>query len=146
MKRNTIMGKTYQTAVINAPVDQVWDKIRNFHDLSWGSAIVEKCEAVGAKDGDQIGAKRILNDAFHETLVAFSEVDKSFKYSIDDGPAPVSKNDVKDYIGAVRLIPVTEDDTCLIEWSSNWESSTEDACSFCHNIYVALINELKKSF
>jgi len=140
------MGKTYQTAVINAPVDQVWGKIKNFHDMSWGSAIVEKCEAVGAKAGDQIGAKRILNDAFHETLVAFSEVDKSFKYSIDDGPAPVSKNNVKDYIGAVRLIPVTEDETCLIEWSSSWESSTEDACSFCHNIYVALINELKKAF
>ena len=30
------MGKTYQTAVINAPVVQVWSKIRNFHDMSWG--------------------------------------------------------------------------------------------------------------
>ncbi len=140
------MGKTYQTAVINAPVDQVWIKIKNFHDLSWGAAVVEKCEAVGGKPGDQIGSRRILNDAFHETLVALSEVDRSFKYSIDDGPTPVSKNDVKDYIGAVRLIPITENDTCLIEWSSSWESSTEDACSFCHNIYVALINELKKAF
>ena len=140
------MGKTYQTAVINAPVDQVWSKIKNFHDLSWGAAVVEKCEAVGGKPGDQIGARRILNEAFHETLVALSEVDRSFKYSIDDGPAPVSKNDVKDYIGAVRLITITENDTCLIEWSSSWESSTEDACSFCHNIYVALINELKKAF
>jgi len=140
------MGKTYQTAVITAPVDQVWSKIRNFHDMSWGAAVVEKCEAVGDKPGDQIGARRILNDAFHETLVAFSELDKSFKYSIDDGPAPVSKNDVKEYIGAVRLIPITDNDTCLIEWSSSWESPTEDACSFCHNIYVALINELKKAF
>jgi polyketide cyclase/dehydrase/lipid transport protein len=140
------MGKTYQTAVISAPVGQVWNKIKNFHDLSWGAAVVEKCEAVGDKPGDQIGARRILNDAFHETLVAFSELDRSFKYSIDDGPAPVSKNDVKDYIGAVRLIPITDNDTCLIEWSSNWESSTDDACEFCRNIYVALINELKKAF
>ena len=140
------MGKTYQTAVINAPVDQVWNKIKNFHDMSWGSAIVEKCEAVGAKSGDQVGASRILNGAFHETLVAFSEVDKSFKYSIDDGPAPVSKDDVKDYIGEVRLIAITENDTSLIEWSSNWESPKDDACDFCHNIYVALLNELKKSF
>ena len=100
------MGKTYQTAVIKAPVAQVWNKIKNFHDLSWGSAIVEKCEAVKSKAGGQIGASRILNDAFHETLVEFSELDKSFKYSIDDGPAPVSKNDVKDYVGAVRLIPI----------------------------------------
>ena len=140
------MGKTYQTAVINAPVDQVWNKIKNFHDLSWASGVVEKCEAVGSKPGDQIGAKRILNDAFHETLVELSELDKSFKYSIDDGPAPVSKDDVKDYIGAVRLFPITENDTCFIEWSSNWEAPKNEACDFCHNIYVALLNELKKAF
>lgn len=140
------MGKTYQTAVINAPVNQVWDKIKNFHDVSWASGVVEKCEAVGDLKWNQIGAQRVLNDAFHETLVAFSELDKSFKYSIDDGPAPVSKNDVKDYIGAVRLISITENDTCLIEWSSSWEAPTEDACDFCHNIYVALLDALKKSF
>jgi hypothetical protein len=140
------MGKTYQSAVINAPVNQVWKKIRNFHDLSWGAAVVEKCEAVGEKPGDQIGARRILNGVFHETLVAFSELDKSFKYSIDDGPAPVSKNDVKEYIGAVRLISITDNDTCLIKWSSSWEAPNDDACDFCRNIYVALINELKKAF
>ncbi len=140
------MGKTYQTAVINAPVDQVWSKIKNFHDLSWAAGVVEKCEVVGDKPGDQIGARRILNDAFHETLVELSELGKSFKYSIDDGPAPVSKNDVKDYIGSVRLFPITESDTCFIEWSSNWEAPKDDACDFCHNIYVALLNELKKSF
>jgi hypothetical protein len=140
------MGKTYQTTVINAPVDQVWSKIKNFHDLSWASGIIDKCEALGDKSGDQIGARRILNGAFYETLVEFSELDKSFKYSIDDGPPPVSKSDVKDYIGAVRLIPVTDSNTCFIEWSSSWESPTEDACDFCHNIYVALLDELKKEF
>jgi hypothetical protein len=101
---------------------------------------------VGEKPGDQIGARRILNGVFHETLVAFSELDKSFKYSIDDGPAPVSKNDVKEYIGAVRLISITDNDTCLIKWSSSWEAPNDDACDFCRNIYVALINELKKAF
>ena len=140
------MGKTYQSAVINAPVSQVWSKIKNFHDFSWAAGVIDKCEAVGGKAGDQVGAGRILNGAFHETLVEFSELDRSFKYSIDDGPAPVSKNDVKDYIGTVRLIPITDNDTCLIEWSSSWEAPKDDACDFCHNIYVALINELKKAF
>ena len=140
------MGKTYQTTIINAPVDQVWNKIKNFHDLSWASGVVEKCEAVGDLKGNQIGARRILNGAFHETLVAFSELEKSFKYQIDDGPGPVSKDSVKDYIGAVRLIPVTDSDTCLIEWSSSWEAPTDDACEFCHNIYIALFDALKKSF
>ena len=42
------MGKTYQTAVINVPVDQVWSKIKNFHDLSWGAAVVENVKRWGA--------------------------------------------------------------------------------------------------
>ncbi len=29
------MGKCVHTAVINAPVDQVWQLLRNFHDVSW---------------------------------------------------------------------------------------------------------------
>ncbi|NIQ02982.1 MAG: SRPBCC family protein [Nitrospinaceae bacterium] len=140
------MGKTYQTTVIQAPVDQVWNKIRNFHDMSWASGVVEKCEAVGEHAGDQIGARRVLNGVFHETLVEFSDLENSFKYRIDDGPGPVSKDAVKDYIGAVRLIPVTDENTCLIEWSSRWESPTDDACDFCHNIYLSLFDSLKNSF
>ena len=101
---------------------------------------------MGDKPGDQVGARRILNGVFHEALVEFSELGKSFNYSIDDGPAPVSKDDVKDYIGAVRFIPVTDNDTCLVEWSSNWEAPKDDACDFCHNNYVALIEELNKAF
>lgn len=140
------MGKTYQTTIISAPIDKVWNKIRDFHDMSWASGVIESCEAVGDKKGDQIGARRTLNNAFQETLVEFSELDRSFKYSIDDGPSPVSKDDVKSYIGSVRLIPVTDQDACLIEWKSDWEAPTEEACDFCHNIYLALFDALKKSF
>ena len=140
------MGKTYQTAIINAPADKVWKKIRGFHDLSWAPNVVTSCEQAGEKQGDQIGAKRILNGLFHETLVAFSELERSFTYSIDDGPSPVSKDDVQNYYVSVRLFPVTENDTCFIEWSSSWESKGNDAEEFCHNIYLALLEDLKKTF
>ena len=140
------MGKTYQTTIINAPIDKVWDKIRNFHDLSWAPNVVTSCVSVGDKKGDQIGAKRILNDVFHETLVEFSELNHSFQYSIDDGPPPVSKDDVKAYYGSVRLLPVTDSDTCFIEWSSRWESKGNEAEEFCHTIYMALLADLQKTF
>ena len=140
------MGKTYQTTIINAPLNKAWDKIRNFHDLSWAPNVVTSCVSVGDKKGDQIGAKRILNDAFHETLVEFSDLNNSFQYSIDDGPPPVSKDDVKDYYGSVRLLSVTDTNTCFIEWSSRWESKGNEAEEFCHHIYVALLTDLQKTF
>ena len=146
IQMENVMGKTYQTTIINAPADKVWEKIRDFHDLSWAPNVVTSCISVGDKKGDQIGARRILNDAFHETLVEFSELNKSFQYSIDDGPPPVTKEDVKDYYASVRLIAITDSGTCLIEWSSRWESKGNEAEEFCHNIYLALFADLRKTF
>ncbi len=48
---------------------------------SWAGGVIEKCEPVGKLEGNQIGAKRLLNGAFHETLLAVSDVDRSVKYS-----------------------------------------------------------------
>ena len=55
------MGKTYQTTVINASIDKVWGKIRDFHDLTWAPNVVTSCVPVGDKKGDQVGAQRILS-------------------------------------------------------------------------------------
>ncbi len=55
------MGQTYQSTVVNAPVEKVWERLRNFHEMSWASGVIEKCEPVGELQGNQIGAKRLLN-------------------------------------------------------------------------------------
>jgi hypothetical protein len=140
------MHKTYQTTVVKAPVNEVWATLRNFHDMSWATGVVEQCEAVGDKAADQIGARRVLNGVFHETLVELNDTDHVVKYSIDEGPAPVSQDDVKNYIGVIRAHPVTDIDGTFVEWSSSWEAGDGKAEEFCHNIYVALLSDLKKRF
>ena len=140
------MGKTYQSVVINAPVDKVWGALRNFHDLSWASGVVTSCTSVGDLKPDQVGARRILNNVFHETLVELNDLDRTFKYRIDDGPSPVSTDEVKDYIGIVHAIPITDDDTTFVEWSSSWDQNDAAVHDFCHGIYVAVLGALKKNF
>ena len=140
------MGKTYQSITINAPVDKVWAAIRNFHDVSWAPNVIEKCSSVGDQEGDQIGARRVLNDAFHETLLELSDLDHTIKYSVDDGPSPVSKEEVENYVGVLHVLPVTQEGTSFVEWSSSWEAKDNGASEFCHNIYVALLADLKKNF
>ena len=93
-----------------------------------------------------MGAKRILNHAFHETLVEINNNAYMLKYSIDDGPCPVSKEEVSNYYGVIKLSPSIENNKTYVEWSSSWESKEEDAVEFCHGIYVALLNELAESF
>ncbi|WP_198942551.1 SRPBCC family protein [Methyloprofundus sedimenti] len=64
------------------------------------------------------------------------------RYSIDDGPSPVSASEVNNYIGRVQLKPVTLSGDTFVEWKSTWESNSEDARDFCHQIYVALLKAL----
>lgn len=132
--------------VVNAPVDKVWAKLRDFHDLSAFSNVLEKVEVVGDIPGTQIGAKRVLNDAFHETLIALDDEARVLRYSIDDGPEAVSKDNVSGYIGQVSAFPVTADDTTFVLWTSNWEHSGGGVAEFCNPIYQALLGDLKASF
>jgi len=141
------MGKCFNTVEVAAPPEKVWGKIRDFHDLSWATGVVTQCDAVGDKKGNQVGAKRLLNQAFHETLLTLNDAGRTFSYSIDDGPGPVSKETVNNCVGQVTVSPGKEPQTSLVEWQSTFESKDENAVSdFCNPIYKALLTALKKKF
>lgn len=137
----------YNSTLVKAPIDDVWKMIRNFHDLSWAEPVITKLETVGDTPGDQVGAKRVLNDLFHETLQSIDAENYTFSYTITDGPEPISKETVSNYVGKVRLLPVTADNTTFVEWTSDYESDQPDAVAeFCNPIYVALLDSLQKRF
>ncbi|HEY3326702.1 MAG TPA: SRPBCC family protein [Novimethylophilus sp.] len=136
----------YNSVVIDAPADQVWAKVRNFHDLSWAAGVIEQCVAVGNIPATQIGAKRVLNNAFHETLHALDDLARVVRYSIDDGPGAASKDNVQGYVGEVRVFTVTENNGSFVVWASSWDSSGGGVAEFCNPIYRALLAALKKSF
>lgn len=138
------MPTTNQSIVINAPIADVWTKFSDFHDLSWAPNVITGVEKVGDVAGSAIGAKRILNGVFHETLVDINNANYELKYSIDDGPSPVAKDEVKNYFGVIKLSAT--DDGTLVVWTSSWEATVDDAVEFCQGIYVALLGELKQSF
>lgn len=136
------MPQCYQSIVIAAPVERAWETIKNFHDFSWASEVIEHCEAVGRIRGNEIGAKRILNGVFHETLLECNSAARRIRYSIDDGPSPVSAREIKNYVGTLQLRPVTLNNGTFVEWRSSWEAQTEEAKEFCHQIYAALLKTL----
>ena len=140
------MPETNQSIDINAPIADVWSKLNNFHDLSWAPSVITSLDIVGDVIGNQAGAKRLLNNAFHETLVEIDNETYSLKYSIDDGPSPISKDDVSNYFGFIELSKSDDNDATHVSWTSSWDANSEDAVEFCHGIYVALLNELAASF
>ena len=139
------MPTTNQSAVINASIEDVWTRFSDFHDLSWTGGVINKVVKVGDVGGGEVGAKRFLNDAFHETLLEMDSEKKIMRYSLDDGPSPLSQEEVSNYQGLVKLSADAGSGGTLVEWSSSWESDSDDAVEFCHNIYVALLKALAKS-
>jgi len=105
---------------------------RNFHAMSWAPEIVTSVDVVGDKKGDQPGAGRVLNGAFHETLKTLDEDNRQLSYSIDDGH--------------VRVRPITEsNEGTFVEWYSHWQGKDQEAAEFCHGIYAGLLGQLKKT-
>ncbi len=137
------MGSTFQEIEIAAPAEKVWQTIRDFHDVSWAPNVVTSLDVVGDKAGDQKGAGRVLNGVFHETLRMLDDVSKTFTYSIDEGPGPLSDGQVKNYVGRVVVEHIAGG--TRVEWSSNWQENDEAVYEFCHPIYVALLNDMKAS-
>ncbi len=141
------MGRCYASIVVNAPTERVWKLIRDFHRMTWAQGVIETLDAVGPLKGDQVGAQRILNGLFHETLLGLSDVDMTIQYSIDDGPEPLTKTNVQRYVGTVRLHPVAVGGGTFVEWQSDFEANEgAKITSFCMPIYHELLKALKKTF
>ena len=138
------MGNLSNTIDIKAPVSKVWQTIRDFHDMSWAPGVITDVKKVGSKNGSEIGAQRILNDAFHETLIKLDSDRHTFSYTIDDGPDPVSNTSVQGYVGTVKLTPAG--DNTQVEWSASFNSERDnDVADFCNPIYRALLSALKET-
>ena len=138
------MGETYQSIVINASVEKVWESISDFHDLSWAPNVVSSVDVVGAAAGNEVGAGRVLNGVFKETLRSVDNQQRTFTYSIDEGPGPLAE-DVRNYIGKVVARPSDDGAGTFVEWTSSWEENDEAVHDFCKPIYLALLDDMKAS-
>jgi len=135
------MRKGFQLTTVNAPVDEIWNTIRNFHGMSWTAGVTTKCVPARDVDPHTAGAKRVLNDAFQEILHELKAADHSIRYSVDGGPSPL--NEVDGFIGLLRVSPNTDTDTSCVEWFSSWNGKDQETSEFCNPIYAAFLAELK---
>ncbi len=141
------MGQCYNSVVVNAAVEDVWNSIKSFHDLSWAPNVITQVDVIGDKKDGEIGARRKLNDAFVETLIELNETERSFRYTIDDGPGPVAADLVESYVGSVKVFPVTATGQTFVLWMSDYKTKDDSAVGeFCNPIYQALLNDLAGHF
>lgn len=120
------MIRIYKSSVIDAPVDTVWNKVRDFNGLpSWHPAVADS-QIEDGEPSDKIGCIRNFNLAgdggnIREQLLAHSDVDRYTTYSILESPMPVTG-----YSATLRLTEITDENRTFIQWTAEFETDAID--------------------
>jgi len=143
------MAEVYTSSVIAASTQQVWAIIRDFNGLpKWLPVVVESRIEEG-KPADQIGCVRSfrLQDggAIRERLLALSDYDFSFTYSILESPMGV-----ENYVATLKLTPITDGGATFAEWSAMFDCPPERESQLVEDIgqgvFQGGFDALKKRF
>jgi hypothetical protein len=143
------MAKAYSSAVIPSPATAVWAVVRDFNALPNWTPFVAESRIEQNKPSDQIGCIRNfrLRDGgrIRERLLALSDYDMSFEYSLLESPMGV-----ENYVATFRLIPVTETDQTFAEWTAEFDAAPEREDGLVqqigHNVFAAGLSALKARF
>lgn len=113
------MPAVYVSALIPAPVERVWEIVRDFNGLPGWHPLVVESRIEAAQPADQIGCVRNfrLQDGgvFRERLLGLCDRSHMCRYSIIEGPLPVTG-----YVASMRLLPVTDGAQCFVEWRADF--------------------------
>jgi NADPH:quinone reductase len=115
-----------RSAVIEAPIDRVWNVLRDFGGYDRWHPEVTDCLVENDLDGDVVGCVRHYRLGeeieFREQLLRHGDSDRSYAYAILDSPLPVFDN-----VTTITLKPVTDSDRTFLNWSARFRTSTPRA-------------------
>ncbi|QQA42696.1 SRPBCC family protein [Pelagovum pacificum] len=119
------MAHVYVSDVIDAPAEKVWAFTRDYNGHGDWHPIIEKSEIEEGRPSDQVGCVRAFTVSdggfLRERLIAFSDTDRTFTYTILESPMPI-----ENYVATWRVTPITEGDRSFVEWWADFDVSPED--------------------
>ena len=137
------------SSVVDAPIDDVWDKIRDFNALpAWHPSIADS-HIENGEPSDKVGCVRNFNlkdgGNIREQLLTLSDVDYQCTYSILISPMPL-----ENYQATLRLVPITDGNRTFAEWTAEFSCQPEDeetqVNNIGNNVFQAGFDALKNSF
>lgn len=143
------MASVTISSVIDAPIEQVWARIRDFNGLpGWHPRMVES-HIEDARPATEIGCVRNFKTAtgatIREKLLAFSDADRLVSYSILATPQPINNHKA-----TLQLRRVTDGDRTYAEWSASFDAPADQADAIAkgmgENVFQGGFNALKAHF
>ncbi|MGH6945680.1 MAG: SRPBCC family protein [Geminicoccaceae bacterium] len=115
------MARGHASSVINAPIEKVWARIRDFDGLPQWHPGIAKSEIEGRKPSDQVGCVRVLTlqdgGVVREQLLEMSDLGHHYSYAILDSPLPVAN-----YRATLRLRRISDGERTFAEWSATFDA------------------------
>lgn len=115
------MVKVIRSTVLPAPVEAVWEVIRDFNGHDQWHPAVATSQIERGNPSDMVGCVRRfrLEDGseLREQLLTLSDLEQSFTYCLLDTPIPLFN-----YVAHCRLFPVTDGDQTFWEWESRFDT------------------------
>jgi len=145
------MFQGYTSTIINAPIEAVWNQIKDFNGLSEWHPMVQSSRIEEGFANGAVGCIRELTlkdsgEHVREQLLGYSNKDYSIVYNIVESEMPVS-----DYISTMRLRSVVDGNITFFEWSVTFEidpghDGKEQTDFFTSSVYQSGFDSLKKKF
>lgn len=109
----------YISDVIDAPIEKVWNVMRDFNGMPSYHPAISKSIIEGEDRSDRMGCVRrlTLSDGFvRERLLCMDDGNYAFTYEIIEGTLPV-----RGYVAGVRLHRVTAGNRTFAEWWADFQ-------------------------
>jgi len=115
------MTKVFVSAVVDAPIEQVWGKVRDFNGLPQWHPRFSRSHIEDGLSSDTVGCIRNFDIAggggtIRERLLTLSDVDYTMTYCILDAPLPV-----ENYVATLKLYPITVGNKTLGTWTADFK-------------------------
>jgi hypothetical protein len=115
------MARGHASSVINAPIEQVWARIRDFNGLPGWHPGIAKSEIEGGEPANQPGCIRVLTlqdgGVVRERLLEMSDMGHHYSYSILASPLPVAN-----YRATLRLRRISDGERTYAEWNATFDA------------------------
>lgn len=115
------MVRVVKSTVLPAPVEAVWEVLRDFNGHDRWHPIVRDSAVERGWTSDRIGCVRRFHlqdgSELREQLLTLSDADMAFSYCLLDTPVPLLN-----YVAHVRLAPVTDADATFWHWESRFDT------------------------
>ena len=118
------MPRPYASAVIPAPVEQVWEVARDFNGLPGWHPAIEGC-SLDSGGPAEVGAVRRLTlgdgGVVVERLLRLDDVDRVCTYEILESPFAVRR-----YVATFTFAPVTDTGQTFGQWWAEYDAEAAD--------------------